>query len=124
MAGDPHHGGGFVILNGLKVDDQGRLLDLETPYEGGNLLSLASGGALYMRDPGRVVGKDQLNGGRFAELREEDWELIHPCLEVNERLLGVPVDRHLEYRGERRTPSEIYRKVEAVPLKALIPGHD
>jgi glutamate synthase domain-containing protein 3 len=52
MAGDPHNGGGFVILNGIAVQDDGEIVELETPYPGGNLFSLASGGAIYIRDPG------------------------------------------------------------------------
>jgi len=45
MAGDPLNGGGFVVLNGVTFDEKGRLVEQETPYPGGNLFSLASGGA-------------------------------------------------------------------------------
>ena len=76
MAGDPLHGGGFVIVNGIRFDDDGRVCELETPYPGGNLFSLASGGAIYLRDPSRKVGADQLNGGQLATLESLDWELI------------------------------------------------
>ncbi|NQT82953.1 glutamate synthase, partial [bacterium] len=48
MAGDPLQGGGFVVLNGIGFDDEGRIVEMETPYPGGNLFSLASGGALYV----------------------------------------------------------------------------
>ncbi len=51
MAGDPLNGGGFIILNGITFDEDGRIIELDTPYPGGNLFSLASGGALYIRDP-------------------------------------------------------------------------
>ncbi len=54
MAGDPLNGGGFVVLNGVGFDEQGRIMELETPYPGGNLFSLSSGGAIYIRDPARV----------------------------------------------------------------------
>ncbi|MEE9592024.1 MAG: glutamate synthase, partial [Thermoplasmata archaeon] len=124
MAGDPHKGGGFVIVNGLQVDAEGRLTDSETPYEGGNLFSLASGGALYIRDPERAVEENQLNGGELAELTDEDWDLIHPYLQRNEELLGVPVARLLTWKGKTLDPHQIYRKVAAVPLRALIPAHD
>ncbi len=124
MAGDPHQGGGFVVVNGLRTDGQGRLVDLETPYEGGNLFSLASGGAIFIRDPTQAVGEDQLNGGRYGTFRPADWNLIRPYLEANEALLGIPVARILTVEGERRPPEAVYRKVEAVPLKALIPAHD
>ena len=56
MAGDPLHGGGFVILNGIEFDEEGNAVDQATPYPGSNLFSLASGGAIYLRDPyDRVV---------------------------------------------------------------------
>ena len=51
MAGDPLNGGGFVVLNGLGFDADGNAFDLAEPYPGGNLFSLASGGAIYVRDP-------------------------------------------------------------------------
>lgn len=124
MAGDPHKGGGFVIVNGLRVDQEGRLIDLETPYEGGNLFSLASGGALYIRDPEGAVEENQLNGGEFADLSEEDWDLIHPYLQRNEELLGIPVERLLSWKGKTLDPHRVFRKVAAVPLRALIPAHD
>ncbi|MDX1534813.1 MAG: glutamate synthase, partial [Thermoplasmata archaeon] len=124
MAGDPHKGGGFVIVNGLHVDQQGQVTDLETCYEGGNLFSLASGGALFIRDPEGVVEESQLNGGRLAELSEGDWALILPYLQHNERLLGIPVERLLTWKGQVLPPERVYRKVAAVPLQALIPAHD
>jgi len=119
MAGDPLNGGGFVVLNGIGFDERGRLTELETPYPGGNLFSLASGGAIYLRDPYRQVGQEQLNGGRFAPLTEADWELIRPYLEENERLLGVPLSRLLTVEGKKRPPAELYRKIEVRPLAAL-----
>jgi len=119
MAGDPLAGGGFVILNGVAFDEHGRLVELETPYPGGNLFSLASGGAIYLRDPRRRVGRDQLNGGRLAPLSEADWALIRPYLEENERLFGVSVAALLTVDGEERPPAEVYRKVGVRPLVAL-----
>ncbi|HJS29405.1 MAG TPA: hypothetical protein VJ768_07275, partial [Anaerolineales bacterium] len=119
MAGDPTNGGGFVILNGIRVDDDGEILELETPYPGGNLFSLASGGAIYLRDPNGRVTPDQLNGGEFAELEEKDWEVIEPHLEANERLFGIPVLRLLEVAGEVRTPAQVYRKIQPRALRAL-----
>ena len=80
MAGDPLKGGGFVVVNGLTMDEDGNIIFLERPYPGSNLFSLASGGALYIRDPHRTMVEEQLNGGRYSELSEEDWDLIHPYL--------------------------------------------
>lgn len=123
MAGNPLEGGGFVILNGLKFSDKGEIIELETPYPGGNLFSLASGGAIYIRDPFLKVEEGQLNGGRLIELTEKDWELILPYLKENERLFKIPVKRLLSPNGELRSFNQVYRKVEAVELKVLQKGH-
>lgn len=119
MAGDPLDGGGFVVLNGVTFDEHGRLVELETPYPGGNLFSLASGGAIYLRDPQRKVGEDQLNGGRFALLSDADWALIRPYLEENEREFGISVRALLTVGGTERPPADVYRKVEVQSLAAL-----
>lgn len=120
MAGNPLFGGGFVVLNGMAFDPKGRPVDLQTPYPGGNLFSLASGGAIYIRDPRLLVGEDQLNGGRISRLSKADWDLILPHLRENERLFGIPVeDFLLKVDGARKPPEEVYRKIEAVPLVTL-----
>ena len=120
MAGDPHAGGGFVILNGIQFDDCGRLRDQETPYPGSNLFSLASGGAIFVRDPHRKLVREQLNGGEFAELSDRDWELILPYLQANERHFGISIEQHLLRVGDAPgSPQEVYRKVRAVRLAAL-----
>ena len=80
MAGDPLNGGGFVVMNGIEFDAEGTVIDQATPYPGSNLFSLASGGAIYLRDPYRRVVDDQLNGGKFANLGPADWEIILPYL--------------------------------------------
>jgi glutamate synthase domain-containing protein 3 len=120
MAGDPLNGGGFVIVNGVTFDEGGNLQDLESPYPGGNLFSLASGGAIYLRDPYRRVDEDQLNGGRFAELSQADWALIEPYLAENERQFGILVEDLLTVAGKRRTPQEVYRKVEVAESEVLL----
>jgi len=120
MAGDPLHGGGFVVVNGLEFDDEGALREQPTPYPGSNLFSLASGGAIYLRDPRHLVSKECLNGGEFAPLAEEDWQLILPYLLENERLFGISVERDLlTVDGKPRAPAEVYRKVRAVRLAVL-----
>ncbi len=111
MAGDPHRGGGFVVLNGVTFGPDGRLEDLPSPYPGGNLFSLASGGAIFLRDPRRAVDEDQLNGGVFAPFTEEDWQLIEPYLRENERLFGISVADLLTVGGVECAPAEVYRKV-------------
>jgi glutamate synthase domain-containing protein 3 len=121
MAGDPLNGGGFVVLNGLAVGSQGGLRDLETPYPGGNLFSLASGGAIFIRDPLRVVGEDQLNGGQFARFEPPHWQAIQPILEENARLFHIPVERLLQSRGKSLPPEEVYRVVMPAGHQALQP---
>ena len=111
MAGDPLQGGGFVILNGIFQDKSGRLKEMATPYPGGNLFSLASGGAVYLRDPRQLVSPAQLNGGVFADLREADWLLIQPYLLENERLFGIRLDELLRVNGQLLDPLQVYRKV-------------
>ena len=65
MAGDPYNGGGFVILNGLTFDKNNTVIPQETPYPGSNLFSLASGGAIFVRDPHKKIVPEQLNGGEI-----------------------------------------------------------
>jgi glutamate synthase domain-containing protein 1/glutamate synthase domain-containing protein 3 len=120
MAGDPLNGGGFVILNGIGFDDQGRVRELDLPYPGSNLFSLASGGAIYVRDPHGRLDEEQLNGGEFSELSDADWKLIRPYLENNERHFGISIERDLlTVNGKRLAGSQVYRKVRAVSLKVL-----
>ena len=119
MAGDPFDGGGFVILNGITFDDDGQIVDLEIPYPGGNLFSLASGGAIYIRDPHGKVFEEQLNGGEFSEFEDRDWALIKPYLEENERLFGIPVARLLQVDGELLPAERVYRKISPHAVRAL-----
>jgi glutamate synthase domain-containing protein 1 len=120
MAGNPLYGGGFVILNGLTADGEGKLKELAEPYPGGNLFSLASGGAIYVRDPKKLVGEDQLNGGRITRLMPADWELILPYLKENERIFNIPVDDFLlKVDGVKKHPENVYRKIEAMPRITL-----
>jgi glutamate synthase domain-containing protein 1/glutamate synthase domain-containing protein 3 len=121
MAGDPHNGGGFVILNGIAFDENGEIIDHETPYPGGNLFSLASGGAIFIRDPHSTVSEEQLNGGGFADVEDRDWDLIRPLLEENERLFGIPVQRLLQLDGKSLRPRDVYRKIFPRAVQALQP---
>ncbi|MGO8927164.1 MAG: glutamate synthase [Limisphaerales bacterium] len=120
MAGDPHNGGGFVILNGVKFDDGGELVPLAEPYPGSNLFSLASGGAMFVRDPQKTLVDQQLNGGKFARMTNEDWELILPFLEENQRLFGITVEQLLTVNGKQLKSRRVYRKVVPGNLKDLV----
>ena len=120
MAGDVFKGGGFVILNGIEFDNEGDVQPQATPYPGSNLFSLASGGAIYIRDPHGVLVEEQLNGGAFGELTKEDWRLILPYLKENERLFDISIEEDLlTVDGEKKAPEEVYRKISALKVKAL-----
>ncbi len=122
MAGDPLNGGGFVVLNALSFDAEGRAHDLAEPYPGGNLFSLASGGAIYVRDPMDKVGEDQLNGGRIVRMGEKDWEMLLPYLRENEALFGISIENDLLMKnGSPVRPEEMYKKVEVVPIAKAAP---
>jgi glutamate synthase domain-containing protein 1/glutamate synthase domain-containing protein 3 len=117
MAGDPLNGGGFVILNGIGFDEEnGSICEYDSPYPGSNIFSLASGGAIYVRDPHKKLVDEQLNGGEFAEITDADWKLIEPYLQENEKLFGITIERLLTVEGNKKAPQAVYRKIK--PLKA------
>jgi glutamate synthase domain-containing protein 3 len=119
MAGDPLNGGGFVIVNGIQFDNKGRVVPQQSPYPGSNLFSLASGGAIYIRDPHNKLVEGQLNGGHFTKLTENDWQLIRPHLETNEKLFGISIERDLlTVDSVRRAPEDVYRKI--CPVKSAV----
>ncbi|MFC1735501.1 glutamate synthase [Candidatus Hydrogenedentota bacterium] len=120
MAGDAYNGGGFVIVNGLAFNDVGKIVDLTTPYFGANLFSLASGGAIFVRDPHHKIVPEQLNGGEIVDFTNRDWELILPYLEENERLFGISInDDLLTIDDKKCPPSKVYRTVRPVKLSVL-----
>ena len=119
MAGDPLDGGGFVIINGMRFDERGEPEALETPYPGGNLFSLASGGAIYVRDPHERLSESQLNGGAFTDMTEEDWAVVEPMLRRNEEHFGIPLQGLLTVDSEVMSPARVYRKIIPVKSKTL-----
>jgi glutamate synthase domain-containing protein 1/glutamate synthase domain-containing protein 3 len=117
MAGDPLNGGGFVILNGIGFDDSdGSIREYDSPYPGSNIFSLASGGAIYVRDPHKKLVDEQLNGGEFAKITDADWKLIEPYLKENENLFDISVERLLTVDGKKKSAKDVYRKIH--PKKA------
>ncbi|MCF6249372.1 MAG: hypothetical protein L3J69_18760 [Desulfobacula sp.] len=115
MAGDPLNGGGFVIVNGICFDENGQILDLDMPYPGSNLFSLASGGSIYLRDPEKKTVDEHLNGGEFVSLSDDDWQLILPYLQENEKLFGISIEKDLlTINGETRAFDKVYRKVRPI----------
>ena len=120
MAGDPLDGGGFVIVNGIGFDELGNPVELETPYPGSNLFSLASGGAIYIRDPFELVNKDQLNGGQIVPLSEKDVPLLYHYLSENRKHFHFFPLPHDELKKISEGKSLVsYRKVVPVKLKEL-----
>ncbi|MFW9856714.1 MAG: hypothetical protein ACFFFG_16805 [Candidatus Thorarchaeota archaeon] len=119
MAGDPLKGGGFVVLNGIKFNGLGELESLDTPYPGSNLFSLASGGAIYVRDPKDKVETNQLNGGQLSTIQEADLNLLLPFLEENEKLFQIPVSLTTVKEDPLKVLMKDYKKVEPIRLSVL-----
>ena len=92
---------------------------LKEPYPGSNLFSLASAAPSISATRANSVVWQQLNGGGFCHMTDEDWELILPYLQENERLFGIKVDDLLTVDGKLLKPAEVYRKVAPVKLAAL-----
>ena len=101
MAGNPHTGGGFAIVNGLRFDQRGNLVSLDLPYPGSNLLSLASGGAIYVRDPNRTLVDEQLNGGAYRPLSTADWKTDLPVSPRERAAVRHPRSRGFAHRPRR-----------------------
>jgi glutamate synthase domain-containing protein 3 len=121
MAGNPLEKGGFVVINAIKFDEDGNIIELESPYPGTNLFSLPSGGAIYIRDPDKSVTAQQLNGAEIVGFAQEDWDLIIPYLEENEALFNIPINRLLSHNGKTLSPHQIYRKIRPKALRILEP---
>jgi glutamate synthase domain-containing protein 1 len=111
---------GFIILNGVRFDEHGRLVEQETPYQGGNLFPLAAAGSVYLRDPRQTVGEDQLNGAKLVSLSPKDWERILPLLRENEQLFGIRIEDLLTVDGQSKRPEDVYRKAMPVEVGALM----
>lgn len=110
MAGDPLDGGGFMILNGIGFNgEDGSITEHDTPYPGSNIFSLASGGAIYVRDPRKKLVDEQLNGGEYAAMTDADWGLIELYLKENEKLFGITIDRLLTVDGTKKDPGGVYK---------------
>src|SRR3989475_8979710 len=114
MAGDPYNGGGFVVVNGLKPSFDGKFIEHEYPYPGGNPFFPASRGAKFIPDPNRQGSGEQIKRGTITEFTVRDWELILPYLEENETLFGISVKKDLlTVRGKLLDPSQVYLRIEA-----------
>jgi hypothetical protein len=118
MAGDPFNDGGFIILGGIAFDAKGTPYDLDTPYPGGNLFSLASGGALYVRDPKGMVGTDQLHGGKFSSFTIDDSKLILPYIHENEQFFKISLLESNNFLSGTKDNNldNLFRKIVPAPL--------
>jgi glutamate synthase domain-containing protein 1/glutamate synthase domain-containing protein 3 len=117
-------GGGFLMINGLRVNVHGEFLGIDERFPGSNFFGLASGGAGYINDPYRRVTEDQLNGAGFAEFTQADWEIVHHYLQENERLFGISIERDiLTVDRTRKWPTEVYRKVVAKQAAGVAVAH-
>ncbi len=94
---------------------------MDEPYPGSNIFSLASGGAIYVRDPGKTLVDQQLNGGMIVPLTKKDWELILPYLEENERLFHIPIEDLLKVNGQKRKPAGGLSKGRALRRAGKLP---
>jgi glutamate synthase domain-containing protein 3 len=107
-------GGGFLLVNGLRINVYGEVMGLEDRYPGNSFFSLASGGAGYVNDPYHTMTSGQLNGTVFAEFTQADWNFLEPFLRENEALFGISIERDiLTVDRIRKWPSEVFRKVTA-----------
>jgi hypothetical protein len=105
---------GFVILNGLTFNKKGEIEDLETPYSGKSLLSLASGRTVYFRDPQSKIKKNQLIRGRILELNEKDCLNVFRCLKENERLFEINILDLIMVKKQLFPFHKIYKKIEPI----------
>jgi len=103
----------------MTFNKDGKVIPQEVPYPGSNIFSLASGGAIFIRDPHQSIVEEQLNGGQILPFTEKDWKLILPYLKENERLFGIGIEELLTVDGKLRKPEEVYRTIGAVKLSVL-----
>ena len=68
----------FVIINGVEFDTEGEIVELETPYPGSNLFSLASGGAIYVRDPHNKLSESTNGKGGKGKNNPLKWLTFVP----------------------------------------------
>ena len=47
-------------------------------------------------DPWGTLVEDQLNNGAYLQTTDDDWKLILPYLEENERLFGIRIEEDLK----------------------------
>ena len=80
---------------------------------------MASGGAIYIRDPHHRVLDAQLNGGEFQDMSPADWEILRPVLGSNADAFGITIDRLLTVDDVLLPPEQVYRKVSPVVNQAL-----
>ena len=119
MAGDPLAGGGFVVVNGVRFEDDGRITELETPYPAATCSRSPpeERSTCAIRAASSTTASSMAGDSQRSRMR--DWTLIEPYLRENEALFGIPVERLLSFEGVRLSPERVYRKVEVQTLRVL-----
>jgi len=101
-------------MTGARFATSARLIPDRTYFH-----SLRAARSSYAIPPYDRQGK--LNGAEFAEMTPEDWQLIQPYLQANERHFGISIERDLLIvDGKARSPQAVYRKVRPVKTTALV----
>lgn len=84
------------------------------------MLSLASGGAIFIGYPHQKVSSEQLNGERLADFTMKDLEVILSFLDENEKLSGISIEKDLLTVHDKLLDSmRVYRKIEPITLQEL-----
>ena len=91
-----------MILNGIGFDGDGRVKAQPSPYPGSNLFSLASGGAIYIRDPFRQIDEEHLNGGEIVALKTISVLTSNPVLTIGVDDLYAEFCKWCKAKGIRR----------------------
>ncbi len=91
------------------------------PYPGSNIFSLASGGAIYVRDPGQDPGGPAAQRRDDCAAHEEDWELILPYSGENERLFHIQIEDLLKVNGREAKPAAGLSEGRALCRRGKLP---
>jgi len=85
-------------VNGLTMDEDGKVVFLDRPYPGSNLFHWLRAERYIYGSKGSIVD-EQLNGGTLSGITDDDWNLIYPYLLQNEKHFGIKVEIFLPSTG-------------------------
>jgi hypothetical protein len=66
-----------------------------------------------------LISTEQLNGGEFTDMTQEDWDLICPLLEENHAHFNIPLERLLSHQSKTLDFRQIYRKIRPAHTRVL-----